>query len=101
MYLGIHYIVSNIAGYCIGLLNSFILNKYWTFRNKDHWLKQFAPFLLSFLICYFIQVSVVFVGVEFMALSKKLMQLIGNVFFTIFNFLMNKFIVFKEKNDFS
>lgn len=38
---GLGYIVSQIAGYCFGVLNSYILNKKWTFNDTQKSKKNF------------------------------------------------------------
>jgi putative flippase GtrA len=98
MHLGINYLMSNTAAYTLGLVNSFLWNKYWTFKNKDGWTIQFGLFLISFILCYLIQLFCVFWGVEFLKMPKHLMQLAGMFVFTILNFSINKFVVFRPKS---
>ena len=48
--LGAHPVPANIAGYAAGLLNSFILNRRFTFRSEGGGAR--TPFLTSFGISY-------------------------------------------------
>lgn len=46
--LGVNYIISQAAGYTAGILNSFLMNKYWTFaagNSKIHTSVQFVRFV--------------------------------------------------------
>lgn len=45
--LNINYLISSILSYVCGMLNSFVLNKLWTFRNNE---KRFFPQLVKFII---------------------------------------------------
>ena len=47
--------ISNILSYIIGLINSFILNKLWTFKSKIISLKEFIYFIIIFLISFSLQ----------------------------------------------
>lgn len=98
--------ISNIAGYIVGLINSFVWNRKWTFQSKNHWGKEFLKFTLSFLVCYIPQLFFVnFLNTSFTNLRIDIpplsishaytCQLIGIVFYTSLNFLLNKYYTFK------
>jgi len=104
-------IVSNVVGYAVGFINSFFFNRKWTFKSKNHWGKEFIKFFGAFLICYIPQLILVFLlnkyttgtNLQF-ALGKHsfiitysyICQLIGIVFYTTLNFLLNKYYTFKQ-----
>jgi putative flippase GtrA len=48
---------ANAAGYVAGFINSFFLNKFWTFKSRGDWKKESLVFLLVFLVCYAIQLG--------------------------------------------
>jgi len=97
--------ISNITGYIVGLINSFIWNRKWTFQSKSHWGKEFIKFTFAFLICYIPQlffVNLINTYTSFrldigpLAISHAYTcQLIGIVFYTSLNFLLNKYFTFK------
>ena len=102
--------VSNIAGYIVGLINSFILNRIWTFKSKNRWGKEFIRFVTAFLICFIPQLVLVnflntyvegpdfkfAIGNHSLEVSYAyICQLIGIVFYTSLNFLLNKYYTFK------
>ncbi|MBN1326607.1 MAG: GtrA family protein, partial [Candidatus Cloacimonetes bacterium] len=53
----VHYIPANIVGYTLGFLNSFILNKIWTFRSKSVFFVEFRRFFLIFAVSYLLQLG--------------------------------------------
>ena len=72
--------LSNLTGYVAGILNSFIWNKQWTFKGSSTgWTKGAVRFTIAFIICY----------------DHYYNHLIGMAFYTVINFLVNKFYTFK------
>jgi len=97
--------ISNIIGYIVGLINSFIWNRKWTFQSKNHWGKEFIKFTTAFLICYIPQLFFVNflntctnlrIDIAPLVISHAYTcQLLGIVFYTSLNFLLNKYYTFK------
>ncbi|MDR0431281.1 MAG: GtrA family protein [Tannerellaceae bacterium] len=90
-------ILSNITGYVAGLLNSFILNKQWTFENTDRWTGSALRFVISFGVCYLLQLGVLIYLDKNFSIDPFYNQLAAMVFYTVINFLLNKFYTFKEQ----
>jgi putative flippase GtrA len=90
-------VLSNITGYIAGLLNSFILNKQWTFKSSDSWTGSAIRFGTVFAICYLLQLGLLLYLNKRLSTDPYYNQLIAMVFYTIINFLMNKFYTFKEQ----
>ncbi|MDY6934888.1 MAG: GtrA family protein [Spirochaetota bacterium] len=93
----VDYRLSNIIGYTLGLINSFILNKMWTFRSKSVFYKEIIPFFLFFLVSYIINLGAVVFCVEILLINKNISQLIGMVFYTSTNFIGNRLWTFKNE----
>jgi len=97
--------ISNITGFIVGLINSFVWNRKWTFKSKNHWVSEFIRFTTAFLVCYIPQLFFVnflntYTGfrIDFgpLAISHAYTcQLLGIVFYTSLNFLLNKYYTFK------
>ena len=49
--------LSNIIGYCIGLINSFIWNRKWTFENNRNVKETVFKFIVTFAISYLVQLG--------------------------------------------
>jgi len=106
--------VSNITGFIAGLINSFFWNRKWTFQSKNRWGKEFLKFFTAFLVCYIPQLFLVnflnsiITAIDYrftlgcLTLNVKtayVCQLIGIVFYTSINFLLNKYFTFKQTNE--
>ena len=103
--------VSNIVGYVVGVINSFVWNRNWTFKSNSNWKTDFLKFVAAFLICYIPQLLLVnalnnyanlspieltFLNHSYLVTSAYICQLIGIIFYTILNFLLNKYYTFKR-----
>jgi len=94
---GVSFKISNVVGYVAGFFNSFIMNKFWTFKaNQTSTLRQFIRFTAVFAVCYLIQLRLVVFLVENLSVNKNISQLIGMVFYTLIGFLFNKLFTFKR-----
>lgn len=102
--------ISNAVGYMLGLINSFVWNRSWTFKSKKNWKIEFIKFIGVFLFCYIPQLLLVmflnkyvhistinlsFFNESYIVTSAYICQLIGIVFYTVLNFLCNKYYTFK------
>lgn len=94
-FFGIHYVLSNAIGYVLGFINSFLMNKFWTFKSKGSLIKQFFVFLKVFLVCYLFQLAFLYYFSEELLLEKNISQILSMIIYTIANFLFNKFLTFK------
>ncbi|MDR1372285.1 MAG: GtrA family protein [Dysgonamonadaceae bacterium] len=103
--------ISNALGYGAGFLTSFLLNRKWTFKSHNRWLTEFVKFVTGAMICYIPQLILVTVlnrtqcipsisfspfGYKFMLTSPMLCNTIGIVFYTVLNFMYNKYYTFKK-----
>lgn len=107
-FLDLNLYVSNALGYIAGVVNSFLCNKQWVFQSKGGYRREALVFVMGFLICYGIQLWTVWIitdswfGSEIYQLTAAIAisgygiaTLIGNVVYTLANFLYNKLVTFK------
>ena len=93
--LNVSYILSNAVGYLFGFINSFILNKIWTFKSKKSIGRESFFFVLIFVICYLLQLALLVILKEKLQIKPEYAQIIAMGFYTVINFLGNKYITFK------
>lgn len=105
--LGVNIYVANALGYGVGLLNSFVWNKRWVFKSDGRYRREAVKFLVGFAVCYLAQFAVVyvlsssnFVTVEvsvlgFVISGYGIATLIGNVMYTLCNFIYNRLVTFR------
>lgn len=94
--LGFSDVVSNITGYVAGVLNSFIWNKQWTFQSSAGWVGSAVRFGIVFGICYLLQLGLLMYLNEHLSIDPYYNQLLAMAFYTVINFIMNKFYTFKD-----
>ncbi len=89
-------IISIITGYIVGVINSFIFNKIWTFKSKLMSIKEAAFFIIIFFISLLLKIIVYKLLKEKFLLQKDIAFFIGMAVYTSINFLLNKYITFRK-----
>lgn len=88
-------VLSNITGYAAGVLNSFVLNKKWTFKSTIGWTRGAVRFGVVFGICYLMQLGLLLYLNKHLTIDSYYNQLLAMAFYTVINFVMNKYYTFK------
>lgn len=107
-FIGISPMISNVIGYIVGLINSFIWNKNWVFRSDNGYAREAIKFVIGFGLCFALQFLIVYILSYLTPLGSMLWHIgpiavsgygvatiIGMVFYTIANFIYNRLITFK------
>lgn len=102
------YWISSGIGYVIGSIWSYFMNKYFTFQYENKNWRIIVRFVINIMICYVIAyaiakpITIQICGVIFPEISFKMKEeialLVGMGFYTILNFLGQKFFCFRTKN---
>jgi putative flippase GtrA len=96
MWLGVSPTLSNLCGYLVGLVISFLQQRYWVFESKgrigDEWLKFVAVFLVSY-AANFLTLRALLTT----PLNPYVAQLFACAAFTLVNFALNSRFVFSVK----
>ena len=87
---------SNFVGYIIGLLNSFIWNRKWTFESKTKVSVTVFKFIVTFAISYLFQLGNLYLLLHFTPIDPYLCQILSIVVYTLINFILNKNYTFKN-----
>ena len=108
--LGVNPYISNALGYIVGLINSFLWNRTWVFRRRDGKLsRQAILFLTGFAVCYGLQLFTVWslnqssfgeIEIQIMTFTLSgygIATLIGNVVYTVCNFIFNRLFTFSRR----
>ena len=88
--LNFNYNISYLLGYFLGLINSFILNKLYTFQSQTEWTKEIVPFMATFIISYVLSHLVLVNLVEKLLWDKNIAIFLSMVVYTIIGFVLNK-----------
>lgn len=90
---------SNIIGYSIGLIASYLLNKYYTFNSKQNQRYELIRFLAVFIFAYASNFLVLVVLIHTFGVHDGVSQILAGVVYITVAFIMNKYYVFKPSND--
>lgn len=91
---GVKYEIAYFMGYVIALINSFFMNKKYTFQSTWHWRKEFKIFILIFIIAYSISHIFLYLLVEWLNIKVIISIIISMVIYTLIGYFLNKKIVF-------
>lgn len=95
------YIQATLVGVLASISSNFLLNKIWTFEDRDfslkHVLKQYLLFLVLCSLGAVVQLSLVFTFVEYSNITYPIALIMAVVVASLSNFLLNKKITFGEK----
>ena len=106
-------VLANVVGYAVGVTNSFFWNWKWTFQSEKNWREASIRFFLVFAVCYAMQLGVLMLLNRYCPENPPLyawlqpllrvfgidalfyIQLCSTVFYTVVNFIINKYYTFK------
>lgn len=97
------YWVSSAANYIVGSIVSYLLNKHFTFENKEKSAKQVLSFVVNISVCYFLAYGLAKpITLQLLSFSTRQIQenvamLVGMCLFVFLNYFGQRFIVFKSK----
>ncbi|SCD22796.1 MULTISPECIES: GtrA family protein [Brucella] len=92
-WLGVSPFVANAIGYAAGLVNSYFGNMKWTFRSDGSWARS-VRFLVSFAVCYCVNVAVLQFALPFEHHHVLIPQVLAMSSYTVSFFILSKIWVF-------
>ncbi len=93
----VNYVWANVIGYSLGVTNSFVWNKLWTFKSLSWNGAEAIRFVAAFGASYALQFLVVTAMIRSGRLSEMVCQAIGMCSYTAANYLLNKRWTFRKK----
>lgn len=93
--LSVFYIVANCISVLIGITTSFLLNRAYNFKVKDHAKRRFAIFLTVGLCGLGLSNIILYIGIESFHAKEIIVKLVSIVLVVGFQFLLNKFVTFR------
>ena len=86
--------ISNLAGYCIGIICSFYLNKIFVFSDGQSGVRAAPKYLIAFLISYSLNLFVLYIG-EQVSFNIYAAQVVAGGAYFLSMFLLSKTWVFE------
>lgn len=96
---GIHYMVSNCVSVLVGITTSFILNRRYNFKVKDHTGQRFSIFLAVGLCGMLLSNLILYVGIDRLQYNQLIVKLASIVLVVFFQFILNKYITFRVRDE--
>lgn len=97
------YWVSSAANYVIGSVVSYVLNKHFTFQNRDKSPKVLLKFIVNISVCYLLAYGLakplairLLEGMS-VSVQENVAMLTGMCLFVVFNYVGQRYFAFKEK----
>ena len=95
-----HYLLASVAGYCVGLINSYVLNRVWTFESHGNQKRrEFARFVSVNIVALAVNTATLRWFVFYMKLAPEIGQVFAIVFSLTVNFLGNKLWTFRRTHE--
>ena len=95
------YLQATLVGIIVSITTNFLLNKVWTFEDRDfsirHFSRQYVSFLALCSLGAVIQLTLVYVFVEYSHIQYGISLVMAVCVASLGNFLLNKKITFGEK----
>lgn len=95
---GMHYVVSNIVGFSVSIVNSFYWNQKYVFKSDRRltWWKTFVKTYISYAGTGIVLSGLLlFLWVDILGVAKETAPLLSLVFLMPINFIVNKFWAYK------
>jgi len=98
MALGCGPTLSNVIGYAVGFVLSFVQSRYWVFRSSNSVAGDAARFVPAFLVAFGVNLLVLQMALV-LGLNAYLAQLAAGAAFVGTGFVLNYLFVFRQRHD--
>lgn len=95
MHLGVDYRWANLAGYLVGFVVSFVLNRNWTFTHRGHWLGSFARWVVVAAFAYAGNLATVVMLHQWLGIDAHFAQIGGMPVYTLLSYFGGRYFAFK------
>jgi putative flippase GtrA len=95
----VHYLIANVAGFCLGLTVSYLLCIRWVFAQRTYGAPSIElPVFLAISLVMLMIGEIIMLGlVEYAALPSAMAKIVMTGMIFIGNFLLKKFLLFYRK----
>ena len=79
----------------VGITTSFLLNRAYNFKVKDHTKRRFVTFLTVGLCGLLLSNLILYVGIDMLHLNDLVVKITSIILVVGFQFIVNKFVTFR------
>jgi putative flippase GtrA len=91
--------VAQAIGYSLGILWSFVWNRYWSFESKGCLAREMTLFIISQMVCLLLSVGLIGIAVDVLEVNVTLSWVVVMGAVTLLNFGLLKIVVFGRTGD--
>ncbi len=95
-YLGVTLKWANFISSSCALIHNFFMNRFWTFKVKDHWFKRFIKYYLVGQVTTLFTTLMLFLFVQLLGYNKLVVKICATLVATILQFGINKGLTFRR-----
>lgn len=92
---------SNIIAWIVSVIFAYFTNKLFVFESKSFKLKVLTKEILTFgiarIMSLLLEEAILYIFVNLLSMNKLIIKLIANIIVIILNYILSKFIIFKNK----
>lgn len=96
-HVGVYYLVANCISVLVGITTSFLLNRAYNFKVKDHTKRRFITFLTVGICGLLLSNLILYVGIDMLQLNDLVVKFASIILVVGFQFIANKFVTFRVK----
>lgn len=93
----LHYTVVTILNHFIALTNSFVTQRYFVFRSRNCWKKDFIRFQFAYLGLLPVGLMLLWFFHELIGLEILVAQAVALIFMVFASFLANRYFTFRQR----
>ena len=98
LFLNINYLIANTFSTIIGVLHSYLWNRYFTFKSREKASKELLKFISVYILSYLIGMGTLFCFKEIFNISPYLAGLLNLIITTLISWFGHKYFSFKKQN---
>ena len=91
----LYYLAALLAAHIIGVIHSYLWNKYWIFRSRKTTLAEFVKFNVIYVVVFVVNAAALYACVDILSADPKIAQLILLPLITVISFFGQKLWTFK------
>lgn len=97
-FVRMNFIIANIIGYLLGMINSYIWNKNWVFQVTESYISTYIKFVVVNIAMLGFNSFCLYILVNIYSLNKLISQIIVVGLGMIINFILTKTWIFAQKD---
>jgi len=95
-YAGLWYLISNSIGYITGFWLSFLLNRFWSFKSRENFLKQLMLYSILFVINFILTNALMYLLTSYFGILYMVSKIFVMGAVVMWNFIIFKKIIYRK-----